>query len=436
MAQYDSTNMRITDLEVGFLFDYDLKTWEVLEEYEYDWGDDYYTREFKVSDGTDHYFLEIEEDDELKLALYSKIPLLSIQENLASIITRDDEPPKSLTYKGVTLFRIEESLGYWRNVTTSNWSKFVSWDYASEDGKQLLTIERWGEEEYEASVGNSVNEYKFSNVLPREGTKKKAPRDMEDKGNRKARKNFWALLIAIGLVLLLFGLIRASSGSGSSSKFEKNPVDVLISQNMTAKTFTIILEDMDMNSSGWTNTYTHKYMVVKTGIDSLPTTTHTNWVEVDKSFFKLHENDLGMELASKDSTGKVSKNVAPAGYSNYVGNPRYGHWTTNSRGESFWSFYGRYMFMSSMFNMAFHPASRGYYNDYRSNYYGRSSYYGPNNYYGTRSRGMQQSKPDFFERKRRKNNFSSSRSNRSRTSRSSSRRSGSSYRSRSGGFGK
>ena len=33
-----------------------------------------------------------------------------------------------------------------------------------------------------------------------------------------------------------------------------------------------------------------------------------------------------MQIVTKDSTGKVAKVVAPAGYVNYVGNSRYGHW--------------------------------------------------------------------------------------------------------------
>ncbi|MFO7863967.1 MAG: hypothetical protein R6U85_08220 [Salinivirgaceae bacterium] len=38
-SDYDVTNMKITDLKKGFVFEYDLKTWLVDEEYKYDWGD-------------------------------------------------------------------------------------------------------------------------------------------------------------------------------------------------------------------------------------------------------------------------------------------------------------------------------------------------------------------------------------------------------------
>ncbi|MEM6831957.1 MAG: hypothetical protein AAF551_15710, partial [Bacteroidota bacterium] len=97
-----------------------------------------------------------------------------------------------------------------------------------------------------------------------------------------------------------------------------------------------------------------------------------------------------MEIAARDSTGKLSKAVTPPGYSNYVGNPRYGSWQSNGNGGSFWAFYGQYAFMSSMFNLFAYPARRSYYDDWRGGYYGRGrSYYGPTSggtsYYGTNS---------------------------------------------------
>ena len=125
MASYDSTNMRITDLEVGFLFEYDLKNWQVLEEFEYDWGNEFYTKEFKVSDSEQDYFLELEDDDELLISLYQKISVLGIEGNIPGAIKANDEPPTAVVYNGIQFRRVEESPGYWRNVKNSNWSKFM-----------------------------------------------------------------------------------------------------------------------------------------------------------------------------------------------------------------------------------------------------------------------------------------------------------------------
>ena len=133
------------------------------------------------------------------------------------------------------------------------------------------------------------------------------------------------------------------------------------------------------------NVYKHQYQILKDGIDTV-TSEITPWFVVSDVLFKQHQEDMGMEVASKKD-GVVTKAVSPAGYSNYVGNEKYGHWQQNSSGGSFWAFYGQYMFMSQMFRMSMYPVSYGYYNNYRSNYYGRSSYYGHNGArtYGTSS---------------------------------------------------
>jgi hypothetical protein len=173
---------------------------------------------------------------------------------------------------------------------------------------------------------------------------------------------------------------------------------------------------------------------------------------------------MGMELASKKD-GKLTKTVAPPGYTNYVGNEKYGHWVQRD-GGSFWEFYGKYAFFSSMFRMTMFPIRYSYWNDYHRNYYGYGrGYYGPsyNNgrrMYGTNSAYNSNNKTarwnnktsDFKSNVRSKVQRSSAASKKSanrvssskrrsssyqkKTTRSSSRYSRSSTRSRGGGFGK
>jgi len=243
-------------------------------------------------------------------------------------------------------------------------------------------------------------------------------------------------------LLFIFILIACSSGRS----FTKSPVDTYIRDLSSEKTFTIVLHDLDVDGSFF-KTYKHQYKII-TEPNGEPKVAISKWFEVSKEFFFKHENDLGMELASKDSLGKLHKNVAPAGFSNYVGNRRYGQWS-NGNGGGFWSFYGKYAMMSSMFNMMSGPRY-SYYNDYNRNYRNSRSYYGPksggSSYYGTYGKHTQKSRPNFFKRKASKIRNSSrsfrdrvrNKVNRSssRRTRSSSRYRSSSFRSRGGGFGK
>lgn len=234
------------------------------------------------------------------------------------------------------------------------------------------------------------------------------------------------------LALLMVILISLPACGGR--EYKKNPVDTLIGRLGTDHDYSIILDDMDVDGN-FVKSYRHKYRIVEI-IDSVPEETHTDWMEVPEDYFWANENNLGMELAAMQD-GDLSKTAAPPGYHNYVGNSRYGRWNTNGRGETFWSFYGKYALLSSLLNMGSRPVYRNDYSDWSGNYRGRRPYYGPmqgGSYkYGTNSAYTRQNKPNFFARRQAKDGF---RRSSSRTTRTSGRSSSGSFRSRGGGFGK
>lgn len=248
----------------------------------------------------------------------------------------------------------------------------------------------------------------------------------------------------IAVPVLIGTCDRKPSPAPTSYEYTEEGLDKVIKQLREYPDFTILLYDMDYANGD----YVHKYQVLVEKPDSTFEEEITSWLEVSPSFFQKHESNLGMEIASKED-GVVQNDVAPAGYSQYVGNPQYGQWVQRN-GTSFWEFYGKYAMLSSVFNMMNRPARFDYWNDYDQRYRGSSGpYYGPGGYYGTRSytqtnKGSQTSwgsKPQSFkERVRSRVSQSTAQTSRSRSSnrvsRSSSRYSGSSsYRSRGGGFG-
>lgn len=222
--------------------------------------------------------------------------------------------------------------------------------------------------------------------------------------------------LPIGIIFLII------LNNCSSQKFTRNPVDDMIRDMSADSVFSIILFDIDEEGTFF-KTYKHKYRVISE-VDGLPQEKTTGWYEVSKEFFYKHENDMGMEIASK-SGGKVNKVDSPPGYSNYVGNSRYGHWD-NSGGSSFWVFYGQYAFMRSMFNLGSQPVYRTSYNDYNRSYRGSKSYYGPKTSsgatYGTKSVFARKTNPSsswntkLAQRSRSGTRYSSSSSSRSRSS--------------------
>ncbi len=236
------------------------------------------------------------------------------------------------------------------------------------------------------------------------------------------------------LLVALSGLLWGCGGSG----FQKSPLDELIRDMPRDEIFSVILHDMDVEGN-FSKTYYHEYEIITGSEPENIKSEKTGFLRVSEQEFNNNINNMGMEIAARDSTGKLSKSATPPGYSNYVGNQRYGSWRSDGHGGSFWQFYGQYAFMSSMFNMLTYPARRSYYNDWRGGYYGSGrSYYGPSSggtsYYGTNSNYSKSKNPSSSW-----NSRSSAFKNRvtNRVSRSSGKSGTSSaYRSRGGGFGK
>ncbi|MCW3805006.1 DUF4178 domain-containing protein [Plebeiibacterium marinum] len=164
---YDSTNIQVKDLDVGFVFDYDLATWEVKAIYEYDWGDNYFTREFKITDGKTNQFLSLAEDDELELSISQKVKVRALDDSLTETLHHQQKPPKKITYKGIAYYLENEAPGYFHDIAKGEtWEEFRSWDFEDEDGVNILCIEQWDEKEFEASVGKKIKEFEISNILP------------------------------------------------------------------------------------------------------------------------------------------------------------------------------------------------------------------------------------------------------------------------------
>lgn len=237
----------------------------------------------------------------------------------------------------------------------------------------------------------------------------------------------------------VLGILVLSACGGKS--FEKSPLDEIVRDLPTDEKFSVILHDMHVKGNLFEEFF-HQYRIVRErGEDDISEIT-TDWHQVGRDEFQTYVNDMGMEIAARDSTGKLTKSVAPPGYNNYVGNEKYGRWE-NRGGSSFWAFYGQYAFMSSMFRMATYPAQRSYYNDWRGNYRGTGRrYYGPSSaggsYYGTNSAYNRSSNPNSVWSRNRssfKNRVAGRTSRSSSTTGRTSRSSGSS-RSRGGGFGK
>ncbi len=59
-----------------------------------------------------------------------------------------------------------DSGGYFCKGEGKERIEFLYWDYYDLSEEKTLTIEQWGEDKFDSSVGNYVEEYQFTNILP------------------------------------------------------------------------------------------------------------------------------------------------------------------------------------------------------------------------------------------------------------------------------
>jgi hypothetical protein len=162
------TDLRLSDLKVGYFLDYDLKTWEVVAYHYYDWGDGgTLTHEWQLKSADDTLYLEMESDDEVDWSVFRPIPFGRLGARVRNHIVENEDPPDEIVFDGTTYYLDEFGGGKFFRNGKGQGREFLVWDYEDDAGKLYLSIEQWDEDDFEASVGVAVEEYQFSNILPR-----------------------------------------------------------------------------------------------------------------------------------------------------------------------------------------------------------------------------------------------------------------------------
>ncbi len=161
-------DLTLEKLQPGYLVDYDLTTWKVTARNVYDLGGEKII-EWELRSGTETRYLNLEEDDGKVWTWTRKISLHQIDPKLKEIILEKGDPPEVVRFEDATYSMESYGGGQFYPNGKGEGLPFLFWDYESEDGERVLTIEQWGDTEFEASVGEYVDEYQFSSILPGSG---------------------------------------------------------------------------------------------------------------------------------------------------------------------------------------------------------------------------------------------------------------------------
>jgi len=158
-------DLTLSKVKPGYVLDYDLKTWKVESHNKYDY-DGSPVDEWVLISSDETRYLERSEDDEIIWTLSQKIRLSDLEGNVRDHLQNNDDPPENVTHNGATFQAESSSAGKFYKDGDGTGQDVILWDYVDDSESKILSIEQWGENEYEASVGDLVEEFQFSNILP------------------------------------------------------------------------------------------------------------------------------------------------------------------------------------------------------------------------------------------------------------------------------
>ena len=161
-------DLTLSKMKVRYFVEYDLKTWQVTAYNKYDFGDGLWSEEWELTSGREKIWLEKREDDEVEWTVSKKLPLGAIAEDVRQHVKDFDDPPGQISVKEKTFYLDESgSVYYYPGGNTQQQGQgIIAWEYIDDDDENFVSIEQWGEDDFEASQGYYVEEFMFSNILP------------------------------------------------------------------------------------------------------------------------------------------------------------------------------------------------------------------------------------------------------------------------------
>jgi len=159
-------DLSLDKIKTGYMVDYDLKTWEVEACNHYEWGEGDVSYEWQLRSIDEAVFLEKESDDEDQWSLNRSIQFGRLGEAVKNQLLETGDAPAEIVFEGTTYYQEETAGGHFFKNGKGPGKEMLSWAYEDESGGKYLTIEQWGETDFQASVGIQVEPYQFTNILP------------------------------------------------------------------------------------------------------------------------------------------------------------------------------------------------------------------------------------------------------------------------------
>lgn len=161
---FGKENPSLLKLNKGYTFEYQNILWEITDVYEYDWGRDGRSIEYKILGGTQEAFLEVEDDEGEIIVIFSiDVDKDQLRPDFGPQDFEGEEILAELDYAG-RRYRLEEiNEGYYKNIAGMEPSQKLT-NYGFYDGEHFVAIAQWADGEMDYSVGQPINPKKIKNI--------------------------------------------------------------------------------------------------------------------------------------------------------------------------------------------------------------------------------------------------------------------------------
>lgn len=163
-VQDTQIDFEIEDLKKGYFLDYDLKTWQITDFSTYIWDNGVKDFESTLFDGKDKLFLTYETVDEASSLFWEK-KIDDIWIGARSKVRANQDMTQEKFWFNDLLYHFA-SQGSAKVKSTKETYTLINWLFESEDGKHLVSINKYDDGTIDAYLGLRIAAHQISNITP------------------------------------------------------------------------------------------------------------------------------------------------------------------------------------------------------------------------------------------------------------------------------
>lgn len=159
-------DFKVKDLGIGYILEYNLTTWVVENEYIYDWGEGYFSKEWLITNGKETLLLFYDDSEGLEISVSEKINILQELNQVREQIIADGVPDKRIDFDGKTWLLSDENPCLYSESGKEGTTEMVVWIFTEPTEQEFLSFSQFGSKKIDGYRGKHIQEFEVGNILP------------------------------------------------------------------------------------------------------------------------------------------------------------------------------------------------------------------------------------------------------------------------------